>query len=78
MPSKTVNGDYAASIQWHRSKVCGEGGLTRPHDFGGRDSRGGGKDHFALLQSSDICYHVSTWGVNVEYFTEGSGLLWLS
>jgi len=24
MPSKTVNSDYAASIQWHRSKVCGE------------------------------------------------------
>ena len=24
MPSKTVNGDYAASIQWYRSKVCRE------------------------------------------------------
>ena len=24
MPSKAVNGDYAASIQWQRSKVCGE------------------------------------------------------
>lgn len=49
------------------------GGLTRLHDFGGMDSRGGGKDHFALLQPSDICYYVATLGVDVAYLLKDLG-----
>ena len=49
------------------------GGLTRLHDFGGMDSCGGEKDHFALLQPSDICYYLLTFGVNVVYLLKDLG-----